>query len=66
MSMATLTVPGCQINIPLTCTAGDRDAHVVRVTGRIDELLAQCPADLVVMPELSTIDYSRDSFVAYR
>ena len=35
-----------------------------RVAALIDDALDEAPADLVVLPELSTVDYSRESFRA--
>jgi nitrilase len=57
-----LTVLGCQIDIPLMSTDSERDAHVERVAQCVDECLKQKPAELVVLPELSSIDYSHDAF----
>lgn len=58
----TLTLLACQPLIPATLTAQDRDAHVARLVTWLDRELSAAPADLVVLPELSTIDYSRDAF----
>ncbi|TQV68214.1 carbon-nitrogen hydrolase family protein [Denitrobaculum tricleocarpae] len=52
----------CQIEIPPTPTPAARDAHLDLVARNLADALAQTPADLVVLPELSAIDYSRDSF----
>lgn len=59
---AKLTVLGCQIDIPLMRTESERDAHVDRVAQRVDDCLQHRPADIVVLPELSTTDYSRHAF----
>ena len=52
----------CQIDIPPTPDATARDAHLDRVTQKISETLVKTPADLVVLPELAAIDYSRAAF----
>lgn len=57
-----LTLLACQIDIPPTPTASARDAHVSRTASCVDEQLQDRPADLVVLPELSSIDYSRQAF----
>lgn len=54
----------CQIDIPTTPDANARDAHLDRVAGKITRALEDAPADLVVLPELSAIDYSREAFGA--
>ena len=44
-------------------TAAERDAHTDRVAAAIDaELTAGGPVDLVVLPELGTLDYARSCF----
>ena len=44
-------------------TAAERDAHKYRVAAAIDaELTAGGPVDLVVLPELGTLDYARSGF----
>ncbi len=58
----TLNVLACQISIPPMTTAVARDKHVRRTAQLVDEQLNQAPVDLVVLPELSSIDYSRPAF----
>jgi omega-amidase len=58
----TLRILACQIDIPAMTTAEERDAHLARVVERVDAMLRAAPADLVVLPELSSIDYSRAAF----
>lgn len=58
----TLQVLACQISIPPMTTAAARDEHVQRTAQLIDEQLLRVPVDLVVLPELSSIDYSRAAF----
>jgi predicted amidohydrolase len=60
----TLTLLACQIDIPAMTTAAERDAHLATSS---DKVLAQLDGsekivDLVVLPELSSIDYSRETF----
>ena len=59
-----LRLLACQIAIPTTPDEDARDAHMQRVAALIDNALDEAPADLVVLPELSTVDYSRESFRA--
>ncbi len=58
----TLTILACQIRIPQTNSAQERDDHLAQSTQRVSKELAARPADLVVLPELSSIDYSRAAF----
>ncbi len=61
-SRVNLRILACQIDIPPTPGVAQRDAHLNRMAARIDATLQQKPADLVVLPELSSIDYSAQSF----
>lgn len=60
----TLTLLACQISIPRMTTSAQRDEHlamsVAKVRAELDR--ARKPVDLVVLPELSSIDYSRETF----
>ncbi|AZV80746.1 carbon-nitrogen hydrolase family protein (plasmid) [Parasedimentitalea marina] len=60
----TLTLLACQIDIPAMTTVAERDAHLLTsVTKVLANLDASAKTvDLVVLPELSSIDYSRDTF----
>lgn len=58
----TLRVLACQVDIPPTPDAGARDAHLARLVDAVSARLKEAPADLVVLPELSSIDYSRAAF----
>lgn len=60
----SLTLLACQIHIPPTPTAAARDAHLAATAAKIDAALTAQPADLVVLPELASIDYSREAFGA--
>lgn len=57
-----MKILACQIRIPPMTDAGDKAAHVERVLAAISRRLAERRADLVVLPELSTIDYSQVAF----
>ena len=52
----------CQIDIPAMTTARERDAHLGVSAAKVRATLRKAPADLVVLPELSSIDYSRAAF----
>ena len=57
-----LQVLACQIDIPtMTCVA-ERDAHLERSAALVRASLTDAPVDLVVLPELSSLDYSRAAF----
>lgn len=60
----TLRILACQIDIPPMTTAAARDAHLARVAQEVRSRLADAPADLVVLPELASIDYSREAFAS--
>jgi len=62
MTAPKLRLLACQIKVPETCTAQERDRHVSRTATEVEQRLLQNPVDLVVLPELSSIDYSRDAF----
>ncbi len=60
--MGNCKLLACQISVPVTRTTEDRQKHVATLVEKISERLSEQEADLVVLPELSTIEYSRDSF----
>ena len=60
--MTGLTILACQIDVPLTTTVVERDRHLDRVAATIRTRLQQRRHDLVVLPELSSIHYSKASF----
>lgn len=62
MTNLPLRLLACQINIPAMTTAAARDAHLVVSATKVRAALHEKPADLVVLPELSSIDYSRAAF----
>ena len=57
-----LSILGCQVAVPKMERAGDRDQHLSRLDGKLRRELARSPSDLVVLPELASIDYSRSAF----
>lgn len=58
-----ITVLACQLDVPPDMqTAADRDQHLQRTAELIDQALQQRRADVVVLPELSSISYSRHCF----
>ena len=58
----TLRLLACQIDIPPMMTTQERDTHLERCAALISEALHRKHADLVVLPELSSIEYARESF----
>ena len=60
-----LRLLGCQVEIPNVVCASDRDRHVAAACERISNYLADSvPVDLIVLPELCTLTYSREAFEA--
>ena len=58
-----LRLLACQVAIPDVVRAGDRNRHVASVCERISNSLAESgPVDLIVLPELCTMTYSREAF----
>lgn len=62
MTNPPLRLLACQIDIPAMTTAEERDTHLVLSATKVSVALREKPADLVVLPELSSIDYSRAAF----
>lgn len=62
MAVETLSLLACQISVPQVRGSRAKHAHVTRIATQLDAYLAEERADLVVLPELSTIDYSRAAF----
>lgn len=58
----TLRLLACQIEIPPTINAAARDRHLASTATKLCEQLCNQQTDLVVLPELSSIDYSREAF----
>lgn len=57
-----LQVLACQIAVPPTVSPGERDAHLKNLGAKVSRELSNRRADLVALPELSSIDYSRRAF----
>lgn len=58
-----LRVLACQINIPPMTTSEARDEHLVRSVSVVNTAIDEHGAvDVVILPELSSLDYSRDAF----
>ncbi len=58
-----VTLLACQIDVPAMTTAAERDAHTDRVAAANDaELTPGGLVDLVVLPELGTLDYAHSCF----
>lgn len=58
-----MKILACQVSIPETRTLEDKDVHVRSLIKRIEQYCKnnEIP-DLIVLPELSTIEYSLESF----
>ena len=59
---APLQLLAAQIDIPATRDITARRNHVARLHDLLDAALSERPADVVVLPELSTLEYSAASF----
>lgn len=57
-----LTLLACQILVPETDTVEKRARHLERSAQVVGDQLQQGSVDLVVLPELSSFDYSRPAF----
>ena len=57
-----LKILACQISIPATSTFSCRDKHVELTAAKADQWLTESPADILVLPELSSLDYSSATF----
>ncbi len=56
------TILACQVSIPRVRTIRDRDRHLSNLAEKISLQLLQREADLVVLPELCSVEYSREAF----
>lgn len=62
-SVAPVAILACQIDIPDDMrTAADRDRRLARGADLIDRALAERRADVVMLPELSSVSYFRHVF----
>ncbi|MBX2823754.1 MAG: carbon-nitrogen hydrolase family protein [Gammaproteobacteria bacterium] len=57
-----LTILAAQISVPAIASKRQRDDHVAQLVDKLALALRRQSADIVVLPELCTIDYSRESF----
>ncbi|MBT4394394.1 MAG: hypothetical protein HOD33_04380, partial [Acidiferrobacteraceae bacterium] len=58
-----LKVLACQASVPPVQTPADRDAHVLALCERIRQYLNRTDTvDLIVLPELCTMEYSAGAF----
>lgn len=62
ISQDSISLLACQIKIPETTTAVARDRHLADTAAKLRKHLTKRNTDLVVLPELSSIDYSRSAF----
>ena len=58
----TLRILACQIDVPSMTTSAERDAHLRTSAVKVRKELAKTDVDLVALPELSSIDYARETF----
>ncbi len=60
----TLTLLACQIDIPPMTSAKERDEHLTTSVAKVRNEITNADRgiELVVLPELSSIDYSRETF----
>lgn len=58
----SLSVLACQIHVPCTKNAQIKNRHLENTSRLVADQLDEQHSDLVLLPELSSIDYSRDSF----
>lgn len=58
----SLRLLACQVSIPAVARHDEKMAHIERMIGKVERAVAESPVDIVVLPELSTVDYSRESF----
>lgn len=62
MNSGEVNVLACQIEVPLTLDAQARDAHLAALAVKVSRKLKKGGVDIVTLPELSSIDYSRAAF----
>ncbi|MEM9045158.1 MAG: carbon-nitrogen hydrolase family protein [Pseudomonadota bacterium] len=60
--MADLRILACQIEVPQTRTTADRDQHLATLSKKIQSVAETDQYDLIVLPELSSIEYSDEAF----
>ena len=57
-----LDILACQINVPQTQSIAAKDQHIEETAAKLRRKLSSDNYDLVVLPELSSIDYSVETF----
>ncbi|MGI9364791.1 MAG: carbon-nitrogen hydrolase family protein [Rhizobiaceae bacterium] len=57
-----LSLLACQIAVPPMSMPREKSEHVTRVSSLVDEALAKTTVDIIVLPELANLDYSRAAF----
>ncbi len=57
-----LSILACQLDIPPMASARERDTHLAVSAAKVSAHLERQSADIVVLPELSSIDYARRTF----
>ncbi|MBY8975258.1 carbon-nitrogen hydrolase family protein [Rhodobacteraceae bacterium NNCM2] len=60
--MTEIKILACQIDIPRTRSAAERDAHLAALGEKIKAHAERGQFDLIVLPELSSIEYSKEAF----
>lgn len=58
----SLHLLACQTKVPITADGPARDAHVAALCSRIGQTATTTSHDLIVMPELASIEYSDAAF----
>lgn len=58
----SIKILACQIDIPPTDCVATRNKHLQSAASRVTQAAASADIQLIVLPELSSIDYSRASF----
>lgn len=61
-SFEHMSILACQIDIPKTRTKNNRNMHLEAAHTKVSKALRRGPTDLVVLPELSSLEYSRCAF----
>ncbi len=61
-ALTTLNLLGCQIDIPATTSVAARNRHLQRSAEKAHQWLTDNPADVLLLPELSTLEYSNETF----
>ena len=57
-----LTILACQIDIPATDNIERRNQHLTNTANKASKYLGENPADILLLPELSSLDYSSTCF----